>query len=219
MILKELNREPRTEKELKREWYPLNGKISIRVWNGLDQSAGLKIQSNPNGFGLDWILKSPVQRILDWTGSEIYHFLLSCWKANRYRHKTYNVLGDFWQQSLPKYSWRKLICMYILIHLTLQKNCTVRIKRIGLDLIGFWSTKPDWTGSGSPANGLGLYWILSKESVSYLLWFQYLGTNWVTWAKVTDIKTRDTKVVCTSSHIKFEKFESIPVRTAAVSQA
>ena len=25
--------------------------------NGLDQSAGLKIQSSPNGFGLDWIVK------------------------------------------------------------------------------------------------------------------------------------------------------------------
>ena len=38
---------------------------------------------------------------------------------------------------------------------------------IGLDWVNFWSTKPDWTGSGSPANGLGLDWILSNESVSY----------------------------------------------------
>ena len=42
---------------------------SIRVWNGLDQSAGFIIQSSPGGFGLDWIRNSPTRRILDWTGS------------------------------------------------------------------------------------------------------------------------------------------------------
>ena len=31
----------------------------IRVWNGLDQSNGLLIQSSPAGFGLDWIRKLP----------------------------------------------------------------------------------------------------------------------------------------------------------------
>ena len=41
----------------------------IRVWNGLDQSAGFIIQSSPGGVGLDWIRNSPTQRILDWTGS------------------------------------------------------------------------------------------------------------------------------------------------------
>ena len=49
----------------------------------------------------------------------------------------------------------------------MNKVCTVRTKWIGLDWIGFWYTKSDWTGSGSPANGLGLDWILSHESVSY----------------------------------------------------
>ena len=42
---------------------------AVRVWNGLDQSAGFIIQSSPDGFGLDWIRNSPTQRILDWTGS------------------------------------------------------------------------------------------------------------------------------------------------------
>ena len=41
----------------------------LRVWNGLDQSAGFIIQSCPGGFGLDWISNSPTQRILNWTGS------------------------------------------------------------------------------------------------------------------------------------------------------
>ena len=57
------------------------------------------------------------------------------------------------------------VCRYHLTQWT--KICTVRTKRIGLDWIRFWSTKPDWTGSGSPANGLGLDWILPNESVSY----------------------------------------------------
>ena len=43
--------------------------LRIRVWNGLDQSAGFIIHSSPGGFGLDWIRNSPPQRILDWTGS------------------------------------------------------------------------------------------------------------------------------------------------------
>ena len=51
--------------------------VLARVWNGLDQSAGFKIQSSPDGFGLDWIIKSPVQRIPDWTGLEICHFPIS----------------------------------------------------------------------------------------------------------------------------------------------
>ena len=46
--------------------------------------------------------------------------------------------------------------MYVLTHFTLWTQlCTVRAKRIGLEWIGFSSTKPDWTGSGSHANGLG----------------------------------------------------------------
>ena len=50
----------------------------------------------------------------------------------------------------------------------MNKNVySLRTKRIGLDWIGFWFTKPDWTGSGSLANGLGPDWILSNESVSY----------------------------------------------------
>ena len=142
----------------------------VRVWNGLDQSAGFKIQSSPNGFGLDWIIKSPVQRILDWTGLEIRHFPISYWKTNCYCHKTYKVLEDSWQQRLPTYSWRKLANEEVYVYaLPIQwtRICSVRTKRIGLDWIGFWSTKSDWTGSGSPANGLGLDWILSNESVSY----------------------------------------------------
>ena len=48
----------------------------------------------------------------------------------------------------------------------MNKICTVRALS-GLDWIGFWFTKPDWTGSGSLANGLGPDRILSNESVSY----------------------------------------------------
>ena len=80
-----------------------------RVWNGLDQSAGFKIQSSPNGFGLDWIIKSHVQRILDWTGLEVCHFSISYWKTNFYCHKTYKVLEDFWQQRLPTYLFMKKV--------------------------------------------------------------------------------------------------------------
>ena len=39
-----------------------------RVWNALDQSNGLLIQSSPAGFGLVWIRKLQILWILDWTG-------------------------------------------------------------------------------------------------------------------------------------------------------
>ena len=45
----------------------------VRVWNGLVQYAGLKIQSGPNGLGLDWFSLSSVQWIADWTGLENWH--------------------------------------------------------------------------------------------------------------------------------------------------
>ena len=62
----------------------------------------------------------------------------------------------------------KWISVWLHFTYAMNKVCTVRTKRIGLDwLSGFWYTKPDWTGSGSPANGRGLDWILSHESVSY----------------------------------------------------
>ena len=64
---------------------------------------------------------------------------------------------------------------------TMNKNLySPRTKRIGLDWIGFWFTKPDWTGSGSLANGLGPDWILSNESVSYSAYdlpFKYATVN------------------------------------------
>ena len=68
---------------------------------------------------------------------------------------------------------------YLCIHFTQwTKTFTVCTKWIGLDWIGFWPTKPDWTGSGSPANGLGLDWILSNESVSYS---DVCGVAWRHW--------------------------------------
>ena len=72
--------------------------LSGRVWNGLDRFAGLEIQSSPNGFGLDWIIKSHVQRILDWTGLKICHFPISYWKTNYYCHKHIT----FWKTSDSK---------------------------------------------------------------------------------------------------------------------
>ena len=43
-------------------------RLVSRVWNGPDWSAGLLIQSNPDGFGLDWIQRFAEAWITDWTG-------------------------------------------------------------------------------------------------------------------------------------------------------
>ena len=115
----------------------------IRVWNGLDQSAGFIIQSSPGGFGLDWIRNSPTQRILDWTGSINVQCVSHIWRLEAVSpHRNSSV----WTSTLESSAIHIVVCVYMSISQ------------------GIWQIPnllcPDWTGLDSDSgSSAGLDWI------------------------------------------------------------
>ena len=92
------------------------------------------------------------------------------------------------------------------MHFTLSTHiCTVRTKRIGLDWIDFWSTKPDWTGSGSPVTDLDWTGFFQTNP------FHTLIVTQDTWAKQSEnleqsesweiIYMKQTKVLTHVTHV------------------